>query len=306
MIRPACRPLQKIEDKILDKAGVRLLIKREDQVHPVISGNKWHKLKYNLEVAQAQGHDKLLSFGGAYSNHIHALAGAGKAYNFNTIGMIRGEAYNPLNPTLQFAIDQGMQLHYLSRSDYRHKYEPEILDQLKERFGEFYLIPEGGSNALAVKGCREIIADINVPFDVITSPCGTGGTLAGLIAGLECKKKAVGFAVLKGAHFLQDDIAQLLRDANEPGFENWEVNLDYHFGGYAKTKPELLSFIDEFEAQHNIPLEPIYTGKMMYGLFDLIRQGKFPRGTIIVAIHTGGLQGKKSKFKDFTNALQLN
>ncbi len=292
IIKPAFRPLQEVEDKNLDKSGVRLLIKREDLVHPIISGNKWHKLKYNLEAAKAQQHNTLLSFGGAYSNHIHALAGVGKAYGFNTIGIIRGEAYNPLNPTLQFAVDHGMQLHYLSRSDYRHKHEPGIIDQLKEYFGEFYLIPEGGSNALAVKGCQEIITDIDIPFDVITSPCGTGGTLAGLISGLEGKKKALGFAVLKGAHFLQDDIAQLLHDANKPRFENWEINLDYHFGSYAKKNPDLINFIDEFEAKHTIPLEPIYTGKMMYGLFDLIRQGKFSRGTTIVAIHTGGLQSK--------------
>ncbi len=292
IIKPAFRPLQEVEDKNLDKAGVRLLIKREDLVHPIISGNKWHKLKYNLKAAKAQQHNTLLSFGGAYSNHIHALAGVGKSYGFNTIGIIRGEAYSPLNPTLQFAVDHGMQLHYLSRSDYRHKHEPEILDQLKAHFGEFYLIPEGGSNALAVKGCQEIVDDIDIPFDVITSPCGTGGTLSGLIAGLEGKKKALGFAVLKGAHFLQDDISQLLHDANKPRFENWEVNLDYHFGGYAKKNPDLINFIDEFEAKHIIPLEPIYTGKMMYGLFDLIRQGKFSRGTTIVAIHTGGLQGK--------------
>ncbi len=291
MIEPAFRPLQELNDESLEKAGVRLLIKREDQVHPIISGNKWHKLKYNLEAAKAQKYNTLLSFGGAYSNHIHALAGAGNAYGFNTIGIIRGESYNPLNSTLQFAVDHGMRLHYLNRSDYRRKHESEIIDDLKERFGEFYLIPEGGSNALAVKGCKEIIADINIPFDVITSPCGTGGTLAGLIAGLKVKQKALGFAVLKGADFLQDDIAQLLQFANESNHDNWQINLDYHFGGYAKIKPALLNFIDEFEAKHAIPLEPIYTGKMMYGLFDLIRQGEFSRSTAIVAIHTGGLQG---------------
>ncbi len=292
ILKPGFRPLEEIEDKNLDKANIRLLIKREDRVHPVISGNKWHKLKYNLEAAQAQGHKTLLSFGGAYSNHIHALAGAGEAYGFNTIGIIRGEAYKPLNPTLQFSVDHGMQLHYLNRNNYRRKHEPEIIDELRERFGEFYLIPEGGSNPLAVKGCKEIIADINIPFDIITSPCGTGGTLAGLIAGLESKQKALGFAVLKGADFLKNDIVQLLQLSNENNHDNWQINLDYHFGGYAKIKPELLNFIDEFETKHAIPLEPIYTGKMMYGLFDLIKQRVFPQGTTIVAIHTGGLQEK--------------
>ncbi len=294
LVPAAARPLEEVDAPLLKQAGVQLLVKREDQVHPVISGNKWHKLKYNLEAARLQGQQTLLSFGGAYSNHIHALAGAGRACGFNTIGVIRGEPYEPLNPTLQFAADQGMVLHYLNRADYRLKHSPDVLAALQAKFGDFYLIPEGGSNALAVKGCREIVADIDQPFDVIATACGTGGTLAGLVAGLEGQKVALGFAVLKGGGFLNDEVARLLRCAAEPARTNWSINLDYHFGGYARVTPELLSFVAAFEAQHEIPLEPIYTGKMFYGLLDLVRRGFFPRGTTIVAVHTGGLQGKAS------------
>ncbi len=288
----APRPLQVVDDPRLRQAGVQLLVKREDLVHPVISGNKWHKLRYNLEAARSQGHHTLLSFGGAYSNHIHALAAAGRAAGFNTIGVIRGECYEPLNPTLQFAADQGMRLHYLNRREYRRKSSPELLDGLRRLFGAFYPIPEGGSNALAVKGCREIVADIDQPFDIIATACGTGGTLAGLVAGLEGRAQALGFAVLKGGAFLRDEVAALLQSAAEPPFGNWSINPDYHFGGYAKVKPELLAFMADFEARHAIPLEPVYTAKMLFGLFDLIAQGFFPRGTTIVAIHTGGLQGR--------------
>jgi 1-aminocyclopropane-1-carboxylate deaminase len=287
-------PLIPLRDTLLDRAGVQLLVKRIDLTHPVISGNKWYKLKYNLRAAIEQGHKTVLSFGGAYSNHIHALAGAGAELGLNTIGVIRGEPHTPLNNTLQFCVDQGMQLHYLSRTDYREKNSPEIFEKLQQQFGDFYLVPEGGSNALAVKGCAEIITELTNEFDVIATACGTGGTLAGLIAGLKGNKQALGIAALKGADFLYDDIRSLLSQAGHPEYQNWSINLDYHFGGYAKTKPELINFIHEFEADYGIPLEPIYTGKLFYGLFDLINKGYFSRGTTIVALHTGGLQGRES------------
>ncbi len=290
----APRPLQELTDVRLARAGVRLLIKREDRLHPIVSGNKWHKLKYNLEAAKAQEQRTLLSFGGAYSNHIHALAEAGAACGFDTIGVIRGEPCERLNPTLQFAVERGMRLHYLSRADYRRKQNREIVEALKVEFGDFYLIPEGGSNALAVKGCREIVTDIDQPFDLIATACGTGATLAGLVTGLTGDQQALGFAVLKGAAFLRDEVVELLKSATNSAYDNWSINLDYHFGGYAKTTPELFQFIADFEADHAIPLEPIYTGKMLYGLFDLIGRGVFRRGSTIVAIHTGGLQGRGS------------
>lgn len=269
-----------------------MFVKREDLIHPIVSGNKWHKLKYNLIAAQQQGYDTVLSFGGAYSNHIHALAGAGHALGLNTIGVIRGEAYEPLNATLQFAVDHHMVLHYLNRIDYRRKNTPEMIADLHAQWGAFYCIPEGGSNALAVKGCADIVADIDEPFDVIACACGTGGTLAGLVTGLTGNAHALGFAVLKGGDFLNQAVQQFVQEGAEASYDNWSVNLDYHFGGYAKSKPPLLAFIADFERRHGIPLEPVYTGKLMYGVFDLIEQGYFPAGSSIVVLHSGGLQGR--------------
>ncbi len=285
-------PVQEIHDAVLDKAGVRLLIKRLDLVHPLISGNKWYKLKYNLIAARGQGCQTLLSFGGAYSNHIHALAAAGAEYGFNTIGVIRGEAHDPLNPTLQFAADHGMLLHYLSRADYRRKNSVAMNEWLKAEFGDFYLIPEGGSNALALKGCAEIVADIDQPFDVIACACGTAATLAGLIAGLQGQRQALGFAVLKGAGFLCDEVKSLLSAGAYQQHDNWQINLDYHFGGYAKIRPELLGFMHRFETEHGILLEPIYTGKLLFGFYDLLAAGYFQPGQTVLVLHTGGLQGR--------------
>ncbi len=292
LLSPLATPIEEIHDRLLEQAGVRLLVKRLDLVHPVISGNKWYELRYNLLTAREQGFKTLLSFGGAYSNHIHALAGAGHCYGFKTIGVIRGEEHLPLNPTLQFAVDHGMQLEYLNRVDYRLKNSSEITEKLKRKFGEYYLIPEGGGNALAAKGCAEIIDDIDQPFDVIACACGTGGTLAGLIAGLQGKRKALGVAVLKGAGFLRADVANLLQNSIDQQYNNWQINLDYHFGGYAKTTEPLINFIHEFETKHGIPLEQVYTGKLMFALFDLIGKGEFEHGTTLLALHSGGLQGR--------------
>ena len=292
LLTPQATLLHEIHDPRLDAAGVRLLVKRLDLVHPVISGNKWYKLKYNLLSAREQGYKTLLSFGGAYSNHIHALAGAGSAYGFKTIGVIRGEEHLPLKPTLQFADDHGMQLYYLDRCDYRRKDSSEIIARLRQQLGEFFLIPEGGSNALAVKGCAEIIADIDVSFDVISCACGTGGTLTGLIVGLQGTRQALGVAVLKGARFLYEEVNTLLQQSINHHYGNWMINFDYHFGGYAKTTAELFDFMHRFETRHGIPLEQVYTGKMLFALYDLIDKGEWERGTTIVALHSGGLQGR--------------
>ena len=261
--------------------------------HPFLSGNKWHKLKYNLQEAQRQGKKTLLTFGGAYSNHIYAVSAAGNIFKFNTIGIIRGEEHLPLNPTLSFAQENGMKLYYLDREKYRKKNSLEILDELKKDFGDFYILPEGGTNQLAVKGCCEIIDTLNEDFDYICCPCGTGGTLAGLISGLKGKKFALGFAVLKGALFLKENVSSLVQDFNETHYNNWDINLDYHFGGYAKFDKQLLNFVYSFSSQNKIPVEPIYSGKMLFGIFDLISREFFKEGSRIIAIHTGGLQGLK-------------
>ncbi|MFW2373028.1 MAG: 1-aminocyclopropane-1-carboxylate deaminase/D-cysteine desulfhydrase [Gammaproteobacteria bacterium] len=284
-------PIQSLSSDFLDQHAIKLWVKRDDLIHPIIQGNKWRKLKYNLQQAREERQHTLLSFGGAYSNHIHALAAAGELFGFNTIGIIRGEAQQPLNPTLQDVSDRGMQLGYLPRTEYRHKTSADILQRLKQQYGGFYLIPEGGSNVLAVKGAAEIIHELDQAFDLICIACGTGATLAGLITGMNHRSQLLGFSALKGADFLYDDITKLLQQSKHQYYHNWSLNLDYHFGGFGKTQPELFDFIDQFQQEYGIALEPVYTGKMFYGLFDLIAQGHFKPGTRILAIHSGGLQG---------------
>lgn len=266
------------------------MVKREDLNHPVISGNKWRKLKYNLQEAKKLGHTQILTFGGAYSNHIYATAGAGQESGIKTIGIIRGEEHLPLNPTLSFASKSGMELHYMDRATYRRKSEPDIFKLLKQQYGDFYLIPEGGTNALAIRGCEEIIQEIDIDYDYLCCPVGTGGTITGLISGIKGKSNILGFSSLKG-DFLKREVTHLLEQYGN-SFSNWSINTDYHFGGYAKTKPALLNFMSEFEQQHKIPLDPVYTGKMMFGIYDLVHSGFFPEGSKIVALHTGGLQGR--------------
>ncbi|MBL7839040.1 MAG: 1-aminocyclopropane-1-carboxylate deaminase/D-cysteine desulfhydrase [Cyclobacteriaceae bacterium] len=286
MLRYAPTPVQEIFDSVLDHAGVRLLIKREDLNHPLVSGNKWWKLKHNLAEARTQNKKTLLTFGGAYSNHIYATAAAAAELGFKSIGIIRGEETLPLNSTLSFAKQRGMSLHYVSRELYRSKTSSQFIEELEQLFGDFYLIPEGGTNVLAVKGATEFAQTLNMDFDYICCPVGTGGTLAGLIEELP-EKKVIGFSVLKGGEFLTEDIQALTSVKG-----NWSVMTDYHFGGYAKTNSALEQFIRTFEAKHAILLDRVYTGKMMAGIFDLIQKRHFVKGNTILAIHTGGLQGK--------------
>ncbi|MDX5444027.1 MAG: pyridoxal-phosphate dependent enzyme [Hymenobacteraceae bacterium] len=291
MLQTTSSPLQKLEHPLLAQKQVQLYVKRDDLLHPYISGNKWRKLKYNLQAAREQQKSILLTFGGAYSNHIAAVAAAGAEFGFKTIGFIRGEEHLPLNSTLALAAKNGMQLQYLNRESYRHKNEPDFLKTLQKQYPEAYIIPEGGSNALAVKGCAEIISEITIDFDYICAACGTGGTLAGLIAGLQGQKQVLGFPALKGGEFLEADIKQLLWQYNRQQYTNWQLITDYHFGGYAKVKPELLSFMQFFKKHFKIELEPVYTGKLFFGLFDLIEKDFFATGATVVAVHTGGLQG---------------
>lgn len=300
-------PVQEIKDARLEKTQLRLFLKREDLIHPTISGNKWRKLKYNLQQAKAQNHTTLLTFGGAFSNHIYAVAAAGKVFGFQTIGIIRGERISPLNPTLQFVEDQGMQLAFVSRTAYKQKNQPAYLQSLQEEWGIFYPIPEGGTNEYALKGCSEIIAEISqqitsLPHYICTS-CGTGGTMAGIIQGIKKPTQVLGVAALKG-NFLNQEVTRILIENKVNLDVSWSIINDYHFGGYAKFTPDLIDFINHFKQQHKIPLDPIYTGKMMYGIFDLIEQGYFPKGSVIVAIHTGGLQGIVGFNQRFGNLLQ--
>ena len=268
-----------------------MYVKREDLADSYIGGNKWRKLKYNLIQARKQNLNTLLTFGGAWSNHIYATADAGKRFGFSTIGIIRGEAHDSLNPTLQFARNRGMRLEYVKRETYRNKTSADYINELHQRYGDFYLLPEGGSNQPALKGCAEIVTDIDIPFDIITVACGTGATLAGMTTALNADQHAIGFAVLKGADFLSRDVAKMLAESGHPSAHNWHIENSYHFGGYARTSPELFFFIKQFKSDFGIELDAVYTGKMFFGLFDLISKGAFERGMRIIAVHTGGVQG---------------
>jgi 1-aminocyclopropane-1-carboxylate deaminase len=280
-------PLEELVDERLATARVRVFLKRDDLINPEIPGNKWRKLKYNLEAARAQGHEVLLTFGGAYSNHIRATAAAGYHFGFSTVGVIRGEEHLPLNPVLAYAVSRGMRLTYLDRATYRNKTSPDVIAGLRERFGRFYLLPEGGSNELAVRGCAEIPAEISPPFDVICCPCGTGGTLAGIAQGLGEGQRALGFSVLKGGEFLAGEVAELQVLACGAASGNWGIEHGFHFGGFARRRPLLDRFIADFAQRHGLELNWIYTAKMMYGIYALAGQPALPAGTTVVAVITG-------------------
>ena len=280
--------IQAIEMPLLNHKNLRLFVKRDDEIHPAISGNKWRKLKYNIEAAKTQQLDHIVTFGGAFSNHIAATAAAGSTFGFQTTGIIRGECISPLNPTLAFAQKCGMQFHFVDRKTYRTADRFELAKSFCKK--PFYFLPEGGTNALARKGCAEIVSEVQVQLgelpDYFALACGTGGTMAGVIEGCRHQSTILGFSALKG-DFLQAEVANFLPEK----YSNWQINTNYHFGGYAKWKIELIDFINDFKAAHGIPLEPIYTSKMLYGILDLVTKDFFPEGSTILAIHTGGLQG---------------
>lgn len=271
----------------LNSSKISVFIRREDLIHPIVSGNKFRKLKYNLLQAKAEKQQTLLTFGGAYSNHIAAVAFAGKENGFKTIGIIRGdelESKIAKNPTLKFAQECGMQFEFVTREDYRHKTEAGFLENLKNKFGSFYLVPEGGTNEFAVKGCEEILTEADSQYDFVCCAIGTGGTISGIINSILPHQKVLGFPALKG-DFLKDEIRNFARN------ENWELINDYHFGGYGKVNPELIAFMNLFYAENKVPLDPIYTAKMIFGVMDLIEKGYFPENSKILLIHTGGIQG---------------
>lgn len=285
-------PLQKIQSDFITSKGVELFVYRLDLNHPHISGNKLYKLKYNLEEAKKQNKKTILTFGGAFSNHIAATAAAGREQGFSTIGIIRGEEVSELNPTLTFAKECGMQLHFVSRTLYQNK--EELNKYVEHHFSSqnYYSIPEGGSNELGIKGCEEITKDIPIDFDYVCCACGTGSTITGITLSLKEHQHAIGFQVLKGENYIKTEVESWLSHFKSSK-KKWEINEDFHFGGYAKLKPELLNFMLQFEKENAIPLDYIYTGKMMFGIMELIKASKFKKGDKIIAIHTGGLQGNK-------------
>ena len=264
-----------------------LYIKREDLIHPIVSGNKFRKLKYNIIQAKVENKSCLLTFGGAYSNHIVAVAYAAKENNLESIGIIRGdELVNKIveNPTLQFAQKCGMKFDFVSREKYRLKQEDSFIENLKQKYGDFYLIPEGGTNEFAIRGCEEILASDDDTFDYICCSVGTGGTISGIINCSKNSQQVLGFPALKG-NFLEEDIRKFVNKSN------WKLITNYHFGGYGKINSELIAFINTFYEKTGIPLDPVYTGKMVFGVMDLIQTNYFPKGSKILLIHTGGLQG---------------
>lgn len=268
--------------------GVNIRLLRLDLIHPAISGNKWFKLKHNLKEAKRQQLDTVITFGGAFSNHIAATAAAGKAAGLKTVGVIRGERIEPLNPTLQFAEEQGMLLHFISRAEYRGKTREDFELVLILKFGEHFLIPEGGYNALGVAGSEEILDYVHEPFDLVITACGTGTTLAGLVRGLSEDQQAIGVPVLKRGEYLKEEIDRFLQAEQAA---RYRLVTDYHFGGYAKVNDELIDFMRQFYVEHSVQLDPVYTGKMMFALYDQIEQGCIEQGQTVLAIHTGGLQG---------------
>lgn len=300
--------IQEINSRKLIEKEIRLFMKRDDLLHPNISGNKWRKLKYNMLQLKQEQKTTLLTFGGAFSNHIAATAAAGSEFGVKTIGIIRGEKHSILNPTLQYATDCGMLLKYISRKAYKEKDSPIFQEQLRHTYGDIYILPEGGTNEHALLGCAEIIQEVaeqndgGLP-DYFCVSCGTGGTISGMITGLNNRSKVLGFSVLKG-DFLKEEVNVLVHKKTSSNFINWQINTDYHCGGYAKFTPELIAFINQFKVKHHIALDPIYTGKMMLGIFDLIDKDYFAKGSSILAIHTGGLQGIAGFNQRFGNILK--
>ena len=273
-----------IENIVLN---TQVSLKPDYLIHPTVSGNKYRKLKYNLQKVLSENYKGILTFGGAFSNHIAATAAAGQAVGIPTVGIIRGEelaSKTNLNTTLNYAKSCGMHLEFVSRSDYKQKSDSSYLKTLSENFKNYYTLPEGGTNILAVKGCQEILTNKDQDFDMICCAVGTGGTMAGLINSSLPTQKIIGFPALKGG-FLNEDICKFATQSN------WELWESYHFGGYAKVDSNLITFMNHFKATYKIPLDPVYTAKMMYGIFEGISSGEIAHTAKVLAIHTGGLQG---------------
>lgn len=287
-------PLQEFSPPVFARQGIRFFVKRDDLLHPDLSGNKWRKLKHNLLKARELGCGKLLTFGGAYSNHLAAVAAVGSEFGFSTMGVVRGERVLPLNPTLKFVGLCGMEVFYVDRANFRKKSNISMAAELGIDPTGVFVIPEGGSNKLALPGVAELVAELvgqlgGLPTYIATA-CGTGATLAGVASGLQGRAAALGIPVLKGG-FMENEVVRFLQENGEAHLRNWQVLDGHHFGGYAKFTPGLIDFINRFKADFGVPLDPIYTGKLAFALFDLAEKGFFKNGETVVMLHTGGLQG---------------
>jgi 1-aminocyclopropane-1-carboxylate deaminase len=293
-------PIHKLEHPLFEQKGIEVFIKRDDLIHLEVSGNKWRKLKFNIEKFKANKYKGILTFGGAYSNHIAATAATGKLLGVKTIGIIRGDELTPQsNQTLITALDNGMQLEFVSRSKYAERYERLYHEELRAEFGNVLVINEGGANFYGVIGCAEILKEINFIPDYIYSASGTGTTVAGLLLSSE-STKVVGVPVFKNGGFIKKEVIELLQQfalddsTFKTKLELLSLNLNSHFGGYGKYNDELIDFINEFYKITGLKLDQIYTGKMMFALLNDVRENKFNQGEKIVALHTGGLQGLSS------------
>lgn len=293
-------PVHQIQHPLLDEKGLKLFIKRDDLIHPLISGNKWRKLKYTLIKARSEEKNHLITFGGAYSNHLLATASAAAKFGFRSTGFVRGEEVD--NDTLFMCRLHGMQLLFINRDSYRDK--PALFQKYFGDDSDAFFIDEGGASAEGARGCSELVNELPQTYTHLFCACGTGTTAAGIINGIAEQQLLTqfhGIPVFKGGDFMRDEIAKYL--IPHPALSEREVSFnlhtDYHFGGYGKTTPELIGFIKEFVASTGILIEPVYTGKMLCAIFDLARNNYFNPGDEILAIHSGGiwgLLGMKDKF----------
>jgi 1-aminocyclopropane-1-carboxylate deaminase len=263
----------------------KLSVLRLDKIHPLVSGNKWYKLKYYIQEAKGKKLRGILTFGGAFSNHLLATAAICRLEGLHSIGIVRGEKPPVLSNTLINAIEQGMDLHFISREDYRNKLIPPGIDP-----GEHLLVPEGGYGKMGARGAAHIIDEINDEYSHICCAVGTGTMMAGLINSAGHGTHVTGISVLKNNFSVKDEISNLVLNKSS----SWDINHDYHFGGYAKHPPELISFMNEFYGHSNIPSDIVYTGKLFYGVMDLAAKNFFPSHSRILLIHSGGLQGNNS------------
>lgn len=281
-------PIEKLNDPLFNQKGLEVYIKRDDLIHSYIMGNKWRKLKYNLKYAKEEGYEGILTVGGAFSNHISATAACCFENGLKSIGIIRGnELHEQSNATLRFAARRKMQLKFVSRENFRLL--KNSFSGLQNEYPTYYCLPEGGTNDLAIKGCEELIKEIDIPFDYVTTPIGTGGTMAGMLKGLKGEKKLLGFSALKG-EFIKDEFSSLIK-RHGIAYPNYEIFTNFHFGGYGKASEGLVDFINKTYENSQLLFDPVYTGKMYFGLKELVRDGYFNRGIRIIVVHTGGLQG---------------
>lgn len=285
-------PVTQIDHPLFQKHQINVWVKRDDLIHPVISGNKWRKLKFNLMHANQQEYQGVLSFGGAYSNHIHALAYACKNNNLKSLAIIRGEEHYRNNSTLSQAISWGMNCHFVDRKTYKLRNNQNYLNELSQQYPDYFIVPEGGSNQHALAGVSEVIYELDkqLSYDCLMLPVGSAGTLSGLIKADHNRHHLLGVAVLKQDGYLEQEVNQLL--ASEPNkHDNWKILNNFHGGGYAKFSHDDCLRISEFNQLTGITFEPIYSGKMLLAFLALLEQGYFQKNQTVVLLHTGGLQG---------------